>query len=77
MLRLLLVTRAWASGLQHMSRGVWLQVLDVAHRRQVAQEGLAEAGLHVGTPPRTWSFAGESSAGQEFATVPEEATEQE
>jgi len=46
-----------------------LQVLDVAHRRQVAQEGLMAEGQ------RTWSFATESQQGSEFATVPEEEIE--
>jgi hypothetical protein len=46
-----------------------LQVLDVAHRRQVAQEGL------MGECQRTWSFATDSKQGSEIATVPEEEIE--
>lgn len=42
-----------------------LQVLDVTHRRQVAQEGLSDTG-------RSWSFAPDSQQGAEIATVPEE-----
>ena len=42
-----------------------MQVLDVTHRRQMAQEGLSQV-------ERTWSFAPDSQQGTEIATVPEE-----
>lgn len=37
----------------------------MAHRRQVAQEGLSDTD-------RSWSYAGDSQQGAEIATVPEE-----
>ena len=55
---------------------VW-QVLDVAHRRQVAQEGLAEPIFGGSAVERTWSFATEGTHHSEFAPVPEEISELE
>jgi len=46
-------------------------VLDVTHRRQVAQEGL------LPDVQRNWSFATESRQSSEIATVPEEIELQE
>ena len=54
-----------------------VQVLDTAHRRQVAQQGLAEAGFGGGPAERTWSFATEGTRQSEIATVPEEAYDPE
>lgn len=51
-------------------------MLDIAHRRQVAQEGLSESAAGSGAVERTWSFATEGTH-SEFATVPEEVAEAE
>ena len=52
------------------TESVRMQVLDVAHRRQVAQESLG-----LPESQRTWSFVADSKQGAEIATVPEEEIE--